>query len=96
MNNLQDRQYLTDCEPVVDFRYYLTDYMSTIDTAQLGGTYDEHYKKFDTWTDFELLRYWLLYNGVFDGGESMLMELKRLCPSDPRCNPNSEIKNNPL
>lgn len=79
-----------------EMRYYLSNYMAEIDTAQLGGTYEEHYKKLDTWTDFELLRYWLLYNGVFDGGESMLMELKRLCSGDPRCNPNSVILNNKL
>ena len=67
--------------------------MADIDSTQLGGSYDEHYALLDHWTDFELLQYWLLYNGVFDGGEGMLNELKRLCVGDPRCNTRSDVQN---
>jgi len=40
-----------------------------------------------------LFHYWLTYNGVFDGGESMLNHIKILIDDSPTCNPNSVIKN---
>lgn len=52
--------------------------MAEIDSAQLHQTYKESYDLLDQYSDFELLQYWITYNGVFDGGESMLNELKRL------------------
>jgi hypothetical protein len=61
-----------------DFRKYLLDYMAEIDSVQLHQTYKESYDILDQYSDFELLQYWITYNGVFDGGESMLNELKRL------------------
>ena len=63
---------------VQDFRNYLIDYMAKIDSVNLGGSYEYHCSNLQSWNDFDLLEYWLTYNGVFDGGEDMLKELKRL------------------
>jgi hypothetical protein len=41
-------------------------------------TYAEHYNKLMQWRDFDLFHYWLTYNGVFDGGEDMLNDIKIL------------------
>ncbi len=80
-------------ENIQKFREYLISYMAEIDAIQLGGEYEKHYRELSRWNDFDLLQYWLIYNGVFDGGESMLMELKRLVEYSPTCNPNSVIEN---
>lgn len=59
-------------------RHYLIDEMAKIDSQNLGGTYEFNYENLKNWNDFSLLQYWMEYNGVFDGGESLLMNLKTL------------------
>ena len=61
------------------FKQYLADYMAEIDAINFPSkTYEQHYISNMELRDFELLRYWLEYNGVFDGGEDMLNKLKIL------------------
>jgi len=52
--------------------------MASIDSENLGGTYEYNYENLERWSDFALLQYWLEYNGVFDGGEERLNTLKIL------------------
>lgn len=61
-----------------NLRAYLIDYMAEIDAMNLGHTYEYHCAQLQRWSDFSLLQYWITYNGVFDGGQEMLTELKRL------------------
>lgn len=41
-----------------------------------NATFDYHFQKLMGMRDFDLLQYWLEYNGVFDGGEDLLQYLK--------------------
>lgn len=60
-------------------KQYLADYMAEIDAINFPEkTYEQHFIKNMMLRDFELLRYWIHYNGVFDGGEEMLTKLKIL------------------
>jgi hypothetical protein len=78
---------------IENMRAYLVDYMAEVDSIQLGGAFEYRKAQLECWSDFALLQYWLTYNGVFDGGESMLTELKRLVAHSPTCNPKSVIDN---
>lgn len=61
------------------FKQYLADYMAEIDAVNFPDqTFEEHFEKNMALRDFELLQVWLGYNGVFDGGEDMLVKLKIL------------------
>ena len=60
-------------------KHYLAQYMAEIDFQNFGQmTCEEHYNQKMNMRDFDLLAYWLDYNGVFDGGEDMLNKLKIL------------------
>jgi hypothetical protein len=60
-------------------KQYLANSMAEIDAINFPEkTYEEHFIKNMKLRDFELLRYWIHYNGVFDGGEEMLTKLKIL------------------
>ena len=53
--------------------------MAEIDFQHFQGmTIEQHYNQRLNMRDFDLLAYWLDYNGVFDGGEDMLSKLKIL------------------
>ena len=76
------------------FKQFLASEMAEIDAIHLSNqTYEQHYSTLMQWRDFDLLHYWLTYNGVFDGGESMLNHIKILINDSPTCNPNSVVKN---
>lgn len=61
------------------FKEFLAKAMSEIDALHLTDrTEEDHYNGLIEWRDFDLLRYWLVYNGVFDGGEDMLEHIKIL------------------
>ena len=61
------------------FKLYLAAYMAEIDSINFPDqTFEEHLEKNMDLRDFELLQVWLGYNGVFDGGEDMLVKLKIL------------------
>lgn len=61
------------------FKMYLAEQMAEIDAMNFQDkTYDEHFESLMQMRDFELLAYWLKYNGVFDGGEDMLTQLKTI------------------
>lgn len=61
------------------FKEYLAKYMAEIDFINFPSkTFDQHYANNMELRDFDLLKYWLEYNGVFDGGEDMLNKLKIL------------------
>lgn len=58
---------------------YLASEMAEIDAMNFEDkTYEEHYNGLMQWRDFDVLAYWLKYNGVFDGGEHMLNKIKML------------------
>ncbi len=60
-----------------NFKQFLASAMAEIDAMNFTEeTYAEHYNKLMQWRDFDLFHYWLTYNGVFDGGESMLNNIK--------------------
>ena len=60
-------------------KHYLSQYMAEVDFQNFGQmTYEEHYNQKMNMRDFDLLAYWLDYNGVFDGGEDMISKLKIL------------------
>ena len=60
-----------------NFKEFLASEMAHIDAMHLTDkTYEEHYSELIQWRDFDLFHYWLRYNGVFDGGESMLNNIK--------------------
>jgi hypothetical protein len=60
-------------------KHYLAQYMAEIDFQNFGQmTHEEHYNQKMNMRDFDLLAYWLDYNGVFDGGEDMISKLKIL------------------
>ena len=60
-------------------KQYLADYMAEIDAINYPDkTYEQHYINNMALRDFDLLKYWLEYNGVFDGGEEMLFKLRIL------------------
>lgn len=62
-----------------NFKVYLAETMAEIDVLHLPEkTYEEHYQVLINWRDFDLLKYWLEYNGVLDGGEDMLQSLRIL------------------
>ena len=68
--------------------------MALIDSMHYDDkTYQEHYNGLMQWNDFDLLSYWIVYNGVFDGGESMLNNLKILVEGSITLNPKSVIEN---
>ena len=76
------------------FKQFLASEMAKIDADNFTSqTYEQHYSKLMKWRDFDLFHYWLTYNGVFDGGESMLNHIKILIDDSPTCNPNSVIEN---
>ena len=61
------------------FKVYLAKTMADIDAQNLPEkTFKEHYDTLIKWRDFDLLKYWLEYNGVLDGGEDMLQSLRIL------------------
>lgn len=65
------------CNNATNFKEFLASSMAEIDAINFTDkSYSEHYNKLMQWRDFDLLHYWLRYNGVFDGGESMLDNLK--------------------
>lgn len=67
-----------------NFKVYLAKTMADIDAYHLPEkTFQEHYDTLIKWREFDLLRYWLIYNGVFDGGEDMLDYLKILVDGYP-------------
>lgn len=60
-------------------KHYLSQYMAEVDFQNFGQmTFAEHYNQKMNMRDFDLLAYWLDYNGVFDGGENMISKLKIL------------------
>ncbi len=60
-----------------NFKEFLASEMAEIDSMNFKEkTYNEHYNELMEWRDFDLFHYWLRYNGVFDGGESMLNNIK--------------------
>ena len=62
-----------------NFKEFLASEMAHIDAMHLTDkTYEEHYSELIQWRDFDLFHYWLRYNGVFDGGESMLNNIKTI------------------
>lgn len=66
------------------FKEYLAKTMAEIDVKHLPDrTFQEHYDTLIKWRDFDLLKYWLEYNGVLDGGEDMLQSLKILVDGFP-------------
>jgi hypothetical protein len=76
------------------FKQFLASSMAQVDALNFTNeNYEQHYSKLMKWRDFDLLHYWLTYNGVFDGGESMLNHIKILIDDSPTCNPNSVIEN---
>lgn len=68
-----------ELEKTNKFKIYLAKTMADIDAHnQLEKTFQEHYDILIKWRDFDLLKYWLDYNGVLDGGEDMLQSLRIL------------------
>ena len=66
------------------FKEYLAKTMAEIDVQNFPEkTFQEHYDTLIAWRDFDLLKYWLEYNGVLDGGEDMLQVLKLLVDGYP-------------
>jgi len=66
------------------FKDYLAKTMAEIDVQNFPEkTFQEHYDTLIAWRDFDLLKYWLEYNGVLDGGEDMLQVLKLLVDGYP-------------
>lgn len=62
-----------------NLKKFLATEMALIDSINLTEkTYQQHYESLIQWRDFDLLSYWLTYNGVFDGGESLLKHLDDL------------------
>lgn len=75
-----------------NLKEFLASQMAQIDAAHLPHkSYEEHYLELMQWRDFDLLQYWLTYNGVFDGGEDMLNHLKILIADYPTLNPRSLV-----
>lgn len=61
------------------FKEYLAEYMAEIDAINFPSVaIEEHFSRNMALRDFDLLKHWLEYNGVFDGGEDMLVYLKML------------------
>lgn len=78
----------------IKFKQFLASEMAEIDSMNLTDkSYDKHYHELIQWNDFDLLAYWLTYNGVFDGGESNLEHLKILIEGSPTNNLKSIINN---
>jgi hypothetical protein len=76
----------------IKFKEFLAYSMAEIDAMNFRNkTYDEHYNELMQWNDFDLLSYWMTYNGVFDGGESNLESLKILIKGSLTINPKSII-----
>lgn len=68
-----------ELEKTNKFKVYLAKTMADIDAQNLPEkTFQEHYDSLIKWRDFDLLKYWLEYNGVLDGGEDMLQSLRFL------------------
>jgi hypothetical protein len=63
-----------------NFKEFLASEMAKIDVLNNfeDKTYEEHFNDLMQWRDFDLLHYWLRYNGVFDGGQDMLNDIKIL------------------
>lgn len=62
----------------IKLKQFLAKEMAEIDASneiENIKDYQYHYEKLLAWRDFDLLSYWLDYNGVFDGGESYLIKL---------------------
>ena len=78
----------------IKFKEFIASSMAEIDAMNFEDkTYDEHYNELMQWNDFDLLSYWITYNGVFDGGESNLESLKILIKDSPTINQKSIINN---
>jgi len=69
-----------------NFKEFLASEMAKIDTLNNfeDKTYEEHFNELMQWRDFDLFHYWLTYNGVFDGGEDMLNDIKILVTNSPK------------
>lgn len=64
----------------IKLKQFLAQEMAKIDClnyVDYNSDYQYHYEKLLSWRDFDLLSYWLEYNGVFDGGEDMLNLLNK-------------------
>jgi len=62
----------------IKLKQFLASEMAEIDASNEiddRGEYMYHYEKLLSWRDFDLLAYYFEYMGVFDGGESLLMNL---------------------
>ncbi len=62
----------------IKLKQFLASSMAEIDASnsiENNSEYQFHYERLLSWRDFDLLSYWLEYNGVFDGGESLLINL---------------------
>lgn len=69
-----------------NFKEFLASEMAKIDTLNNfeDKTYEENFNELMQWRDFDLFQYWLRYNGVFDGGEDMLNDIKILVTDSPK------------
>jgi hypothetical protein len=69
-----------------NFKEFLASEMAKIDTLNNfeDKTYEEHFNDLMQLRDFDLFHYWLEYNGVFDGGEDMLNDIKILVTNSPK------------
>jgi hypothetical protein len=77
-------EYEEQEENLNKFKEYLAKTMADIDVQNFPEkTFQEHYDTLIKWGEFDLLKYWLVYNGVFDGGEDMLNYLKILVDGYP-------------
>lgn len=64
----------------INLKQFLAKEMAIIDAQnEIEGNSDfqYHYERLLSWRDFDLLEYWIDYNGVFDGGEHMLNLLNK-------------------
>ena len=60
-------------------KHFLASEMAKIDAVNLPDqTYEQHYSTLMKWRDFDLLNYWVHFNGVFDGGETLINKIKTL------------------
>lgn len=64
------------------FKEFLAREMAQIDCQNTPMSFEYHYAELMKGGEFDLLAYWLSYNGVFDGGQENLQALKMLLRSD--------------
>jgi hypothetical protein len=62
----------------IKLKQFLAKEMAKIDTLneiENNCDFSYHYERLLSWRDFDLLYYWIDYNGIFDGGIDLLNNL---------------------